>query len=151
MITILAIGKKHEDWVTAGIERYQQRLKPPYDVEWILLPHSSLNEDNARKEESERIMKRMPERAHTVLLDERGKLIDSPGLSEYIENSTNQAQDICFLIGGAYGVSEELAQRANTTLSLSKMVFPHQLVRLILIEQLYRAQEISRGGKYHHQ
>lgn len=151
MISVVAIGKKHEDWVIAGIERYQKRLKPPFDIKWDLLPHSSLDGDQARSEESERIAKRLPVDGYIVLLDERGDSASSPGLSKLIDETTNRAKDIYVVIGGAYGVSNQLHERADKTVSLSGMVFPHQLVRLILTEQLYRAQEISRGGKYHHE
>ena len=151
MITIVAIGKKHEAWVESGIERYQVRLKSPYDVKWVLLPHSSLSGVTARREESTRIMNHIGGDAFVVLLDERGTLEDSPGLSTLIETAANRSRAITFVIGGAYGVNEALHTRADTIVSLSNMVFPHQLVRLILIEQLYRAQEIARGGNYHHE
>lgn len=151
MITILSIGKKHEDWVLPGIERYQKRLKAPYDVKWELLPHSSLSGVQARSEESERMVRRIQDQAFVVLLDERGKKIDSKGLSTMIDAAATQSRTIVLVIGGAYGVSNELHDRADVTISLSDMVFPHQLVRLILTEQLYRAQDIARGGKYHHE
>lgn len=151
MITILSIGKKHEDWVLPGIERYQKRLKAPYDVKWELLPHSSLSGVQARNEESERMVRRIQDQAFVVLLDERGKKIDSKGLSTMIDAAATQSRTIVLVIGGAYGVSNELHDRADVTISLSDMVFPHQLVRLILTEQLYRAQDIARGGKYHHE
>jgi 23S rRNA (pseudouridine1915-N3)-methyltransferase len=75
---------------------------------------------------------------------------DSPGVAALLERHFNAGQSIIVIIGGAYGVDERVHSRANATLSLSKLVFPHQLVRLMCIEQLYRAQEISRGGRYHH-
>jgi len=83
------------------------------------------------------------------LLDERGRNLSSPELSAVIVEHTSQS--IVFIIGGAYGVTDDVRRRANLVWSLSKLVFPHQLVRLILTEQLYRAQEIARGGKYHHE
>lgn len=150
MITILAIGKRHEDWVQPGIERYQKRLQPPFNVKWDLLPHSPLEGLNARREESERITKHITDDAFVVLLDERGKSLDSPQFSQLIENTVSHSRAITVIIGGAYGVSDELHTRSDVVLSLSKLVFPHQLVRLILAEQLYRAQSISRGSKYHH-
>ena len=151
MITIVAIGKKHEDWVVSGINRYEKRLKPPFDARWIHLPHSSLQGDMARQEESERMHGRLPDSAYVVLLDERGTMYDSAGLSGLIEEAANRSRDIYIVIGGAYGVTDSLHARADVIVSLSKMVFPHQLVRLILTELLYRAQEISRGGSYHHE
>lgn len=147
---IIAIGKKHENWVSEGIERYQKRLKMPFNVEWILLPHSSLEGLSARQEESQRILSRLDAYTYIVLLDERGKLIDSPAFSKLLEDQLNISQKIVLIIGGAYGVTEEIRNRANFTLSFSPQVFPHQLIRLMLIEQIYRAQEIAKGGSYHH-
>lgn len=150
MITVIAIGKKHEDWVAAGIERYERRLKRPFDVKWILLPHSSLEGRSARLEESERIRSRLDDRAHVILLDERGTQSTSERMAERLEHLFTASKDVVLIIGGAYGVDDELQARANEVWSLSELVFPHQLVRLLLTEQLYRAQEISRGSGYHH-
>lgn len=149
-LQIISVGKKHEAWVSDGIERYEKRLKRPWNVEWVLLPHSSFEGDRARQEESERILSRLESHDYVILLDETGKNINSPTLSQYIEAQFVAARPVVLVIGGAYGVSPELQQRAHFTWSLSKLVLPHQLVRLVLIEQLYRAQEIAHGGKYHH-
>lgn len=147
---IIAIGKKHESWIAEGIERYQKRLKAPFNTEWVLLPHSSLEGSSARQEESGRILSRLDAYTYIVLLDERGKLIDSPTFSKVLENQLNSSQKVVLIIGGAYGVTEEIRQKAQFTLSLSPQVYPHQLVRLMLIEQLYRAQEITKNSSYHH-
>lgn len=151
MAIILAVGKKHDSWVQEGIERYQKRLRAPFNVEWILLPHSSLEGSRARQEESERIISRLTTDHYVVLLDERGKELSSPALSEHLAICFTSAKQVVFVIGGAYGVTDALRQRADMVMSLSQLVFPHQLVRLILIEQLYRAQQISAGGSYHHE
>lgn len=150
MIRIVAIGKKHEDWVLEGIERYQKRLRAPFDVKWDLLPHSTLEGPQARQKESETILSRLNDDEFVVLLDETGKSYDSPTLSRQLESVFTRGSSLTLVIGGAYGVNEALQQRAQIIWSLSPLVFPHQLVRLILIEQLYRAQEISRGSSYHH-
>lgn len=150
-IRILAIGKKHELWTSEGIERYEKRLKQPFNVEWILLPHSAREGDEARQEESERILARIGETDVVVLLDERGKLLDSPTLSRTLLEPLEQSKRLVIVIGGAYGINKRIYARADVVWSLSPLVFPHQLVRLILIEQLYRAQEISRGNPYHHE
>jgi 23S rRNA (pseudouridine1915-N3)-methyltransferase len=149
-IRVLAIGKKHESWVTEGIERYEKRMKKPFDLKWQLLPHSAREGDSARTEESERILAKVDARDFLVLLDERGKNIDSPTLAKTLQRPFDTSRNITVVIGGAYGVDASVHERADFTWSLSKLVFPHQLVRLILTEQLYRAQEISAGGKYHH-
>lgn len=150
-IKILSVGKKHESWVSEGIERYQKRLRAPFSIEWILLPHSSLEGDRARQEESERILSRLGSDDYVVLLDERGKALDSPGLSHLLGEQLHSSRTVVLVIGGAYGVDQTVHQRANYIWSLSPLVFPHQLVRLLLTEQLYRAQQIALGGSYHHE
>lgn len=150
MITILAVGKKHEPWVASGIERYEKRLRKPFVAEWVLLPHSSREGREARQEESEAILKRLGSNDFVILLDERGELLNSPALSRLIARGFETRAKVTFVIGGAYGVDDRLHQRADAVVSLSPLVFPHQLVRLILAEQLYRSQEIAGGGAYHH-
>jgi len=150
-LKILAIGKKHEAWVAEGIERYQKRLRAPFMLEWVLLPHSSFEGDRARQEESERILSRLQSDDVVILLDERGKLLDSPGLSTLLGEHLHTSRTVVLVIGGAYGVDASIHQRANVVWSLSPLVFPHQLVRLLLAEQLYRVQQISLGGAYHHE
>lgn len=150
-IKILAIGKRHEEWVIEGIQRYQKRLRAPFAVEWVLLPHSSLEGERARLEESERLIERLSADSYVVLLDERGVSLDSPALALKVDQLATQGKAITFLIGGAYGVTDALRKKADLVWSLSPLVFPHQLVRLILTEQLYRAQQILAGGSYHHQ
>lgn len=149
-IKILAVGKKHESWVSEGIERYEKRLRLPYNVEWVLLPHSSLEGDRARQEESGRILGRLKDDDYVVLLDERGKLYDSPALSRLVSEQLNQSKTIVLIIGGAYGVDASVHSRAQAVWSLSPLVFPHQMVRLLVAEQLYRAQQIELGSGYHH-
>lgn len=150
MITIVAVGKKHEGWITDGLERYEKRLAKPWGVKWVLLPHSPAEGVGARQDESERILQRLKPNDFVVLLDERGKLFDSPALAKQMEMVFPTGKNIVCVIGGAYGVNEALTDRANLVWSLSPLVFPHQLVRLILIEQIYRAQEIALGHPYHH-
>ena len=149
-IRILAIGKKHESWVSEGLERYEKRLKKPFASEWALLPQSAREGITARQEESERILQRLSDDDYVVLLDERGKLSDSPALAQLLLTPLESSRRVTLIIGGAYGVDETVHARANVVWSLSPLVFPHQLVRLILAEQLYRAQEISAGNPYHH-
>jgi 23S rRNA (pseudouridine1915-N3)-methyltransferase len=150
-LKILAVGKKHESWVLEGIERFSKRLQAPMNAEWIFLAHSALTGLSARQDESERLLSRLNANDYVILLDERGRELDSPGLAALIERQLAISRKIIFIIGGAYGVDDRIRQRADTIWSLSPLVFPHQLVRLILIEQLYRAQEINSGGPYHHE
>ena len=149
-IRIIAVGKKHESWVVEGISRYEERLKRPFNIEWVLLPHSAYDGLTARQEESGRIAKRINDSDFVVLLDEKGENIDSPALSKLLLSPLEISKNVVIIIGGAYGVDDTVTERANFVWSLSRLVFPHQLVRLILAEQLYRAQEIAGGKPYHH-
>ncbi|WP_237186187.1 23S rRNA (pseudouridine(1915)-N(3))-methyltransferase RlmH [Rothia nasimurium] len=148
-IKIIAIGKKHEKWVKDGIDRYETRLRKPWDITWQYLPHSSLAEEAARAEESRRILEKVDRDDYLVLLDERGKMLNSPALARLLEAQLG-FKKVVLVIGGAYGVDDSVRARANTVWSLSDLVFPHQLVRLIITEQIYRAGEIAAGRPYHH-
>ena len=150
-IKIIAIGKKHEDWVVSGISRYSERLRAPWSVEWVLLPHSAREGVTARQEESRAILSRIGDRDLVILLDEHGRSYDSPALSRLFEHSLASGRPVVVVVGGAYGVDDSLTSRADSVWSLSSLVFPHQLVRLILAEQLYRAQGIANGHPYHHE
>lgn len=149
-IRILAVGRRHESWVDEGIERFERRLHKPFTVAWQLLPHSARNGDAAREEESARILDKLNPDEFVVLLDERGRNLSSPELAQSISEPLNRSQKVTCIIGGAYGVTEAVRTRADITWGLSRLVFPHQLVRLIVTEQLYRTQEIVGGGPYHH-
>ena len=148
---ILAVGKKHESWVLEGIDRYQKRLKTPFIPEWVFMAHSSLDGLRAREDESGRILSRLDAYDFIILLDERGKVLDSPAFAEVLKTQLDHSRKVLVVVGGAFGVNDELRQKADFVWSLSPLVFPHQLVRLILIEQLYRAQQITLGGSYHHE
>lgn len=147
-IRIITVGKKHEPWIKEGINRFLVRLRQPFDANFEYIVNSPRNGQAAREEESGKILKLIKGEEFIILLDERGKNITSTELSGLL--STNVDKQIVIIIGGAYGVDENLRNRANFTWSLSNLVFPHQLVRLILAEQLYRAQEIHKGSGYHH-
>lgn len=151
MIQIVCVGKKHESWVQAGIERYQTRLRAPWDVRWELLPHSSHSGPSARQDESERLLRRLDEQSYVILLDETGQQFDSPKLTQSLIGQLDYGKTITIIIGGAYGVDQSVRDRADLVWSLSPLVFPHQLVRLILVEQLYRCSQIAAGSSYHHQ
>ncbi|MBB1567557.1 23S rRNA (pseudouridine(1915)-N(3))-methyltransferase RlmH [Candidatus Saccharibacteria bacterium] len=151
MITIIAVGKRHEPWLVDGIARYEQRMIHAWQLQWKLLPASQRSSDAARREESQQILRALSPQAYVVLLDERGTMLDSPALSRSLHQPMAQGKSLVLIIGGAYGVTEAVMERANLVWSLSRLVFPHQLVRLILAEQLYRAQQIAAGHPYHHQ
>lgn len=148
---ILVVGKKHEAWVSEGIIRYQKRLKAPFNPEWILMAHSPSDGVAAREDESGRILSRLEAYDFIILLDERGKALDSPTFARVLKDELDHSRKVLIIIGGAFGVTDELRSRAQLVWSVSPLVFPHQLVRLILTEQLYRAQQITLGGSYHHE
>ena len=142
MIHIIAGGKKHLDWVNIAVSEYQKRLKKPFNIEWELIEEEKLNQYLAKWPFSGQ--------QYVILLDERGKNLSSPELSGILSQQFVNSKEVVIIIGGAFGVSEEIRQKSNLVWSLSRLVFPHQLVRAILAEQVYRAQEIWNGGKYHH-
>lgn len=149
------IGKGHESYVKEGVELFTKRIANYYPVEWtiIAMPKNvaTLSETDLKKKEGEIILNALQKEDYLVLLDERGKQLRSEGVAAFIQSRGNESvKNIVFLIGGAYGVSDTVMQRANYKWSLSTLVFPHQLVRLILVEQVYRACSINRNEKYHH-
>lgn len=154
-IQLWSIGKNHESYVQEGIEDFTSRLSKYFPVKWHLIPTPKnagmLSEMDLKKKEGETILEFLKKDDYLVLLDERGKSLTSEKLADFIQTRANEStKTLVFLIGGAYGVDEAIFKRANFTWSLSHLVFPHQLVRLILAEQLYRACTILRNEKYHH-
>jgi 23S rRNA (pseudouridine1915-N3)-methyltransferase len=152
-LAILSVGKAHESYIKEGVELFTKRIGHYYPIDWQLITPSKLTEPiQIKKAEAANILKSITATDVLVLLDETGKMLSSPGLSKLIQQKANQsAQRIVFLIGGAYGVEDEIKKRANFTWSLSELVFPHMLVRLILAEQVYRACSILANEKYHHE
>jgi 23S rRNA (pseudouridine1915-N3)-methyltransferase len=150
-IVIMSVGKKHDASLESAIAEYSERLNRAIPTTWELITPSGFDEQKARQQESLAIDVKLKPSDVVWLLDERGKQLTSPALAAQINVLQYQGvQRLVFVIGGAYGVDEELRKRANTLWSLSELVFPHQIVRLLLAEQLYRATEINRGSGYHH-
>ncbi len=154
-IQFWSVGKADEPYIKEGVAAFTKRIAHYYPVEWNIIPPPKnagmLKETDLPKKEAEMIMGFLQKEDWLVLLDEKGKQLSSEGLATFIQARANESiKNIIFLIGGAYGVSEEIKKRANYKWSLSQLVFPHQLVRLILAEQLYRACTIIRNEKYHH-
>jgi 23S rRNA (pseudouridine1915-N3)-methyltransferase len=150
-----SVGKNHEPYVKEGIELFTKRISNYYPVEWNIIPMpknaASLSQTDLKRKEGEIITGLLQKDDYLVLLEETGKMPGSEDLANFIQQRANEStKNMVFLIGGAYGVSADVKQRANYTWSLSKLVFPHQLVRLILAEQVYRACSINRNEKYHH-
>lgn len=151
MIRILAVGKRHDSTLQDAIEDYRKRLKPPFSVEWQLLPHSHFSADAARQDESYRLLEKLQPDDHVVLLDERGTLLNNTGLLQALSEPLNASRRVTIIIGGAYGVDDTLHSRADLVWSLSPLVLPHQLVRLVTVEQIYRTYALSMGHPYHHE
>jgi 23S rRNA (pseudouridine1915-N3)-methyltransferase len=145
-IACLSVGKKHDPKLVDAIAEYEKRLKSFCDFSWQLIA------PNNKSSESALILKFLDKDDIAVLLDERGKLFGNQQLAQYLEMIQNQSiKRLVFIIGGAYGVDENVFRRANVLLSFSPLVFPHQIMRLLLVEQLYRSYSILSGGHYHHE
>lgn len=154
-IQFWSVGKKHEPYVSAGIEDFTNRISKYYPVQWTIIPvpknAGMLSDMDLKKKEGETILEWLEKDDYLVALDERGKMLSSEGLAKLVQTRANEStRKLVFLIGGAFGIDTAVLKRANFTWSLSDLVFPHQLVRLILAEQVYRACTIIRNEKYHH-
>ncbi len=154
-LVFCSVGKAHELYVKEGVEMFTKRITHYYSADWqIITPPKNagvLTEKELKQKEGESILNNLQNDDYLVLLDERGKLFKSEDLATFISSRANESnKKVIFLIGGSYGVSEEVIKRANYKWSLSPMVFPHQLVRLILAEQIYRACTIIKNENYHH-
>lgn len=144
-ISIITVGKKHDPNLAGAIEVYETRLKSFCDFSWTFIPSSDA------EKESVAILRAIKPEDAVVLLDESGYLASSSQLALYLERSQNSSvKHVAVIIGGAYGVNRAVFDRADAVISLSKMVFPHQIVRLLAVEQLYRAYSILAGNGYHH-
>lgn len=144
-VLIVSPGKTHDRTVLEAITEYEKRLTKKLSLEWSL-PGASSKEDEAKT-----ILKTIKAGDFVVLLDERGRTLDTRGLATLLDKHLQAGtKRLVFVIGGAFGVDQSVADRADLTLQLSALTFPHMLVRLILAEQLYRAGSVLDGGKYHH-
>jgi 23S rRNA (pseudouridine1915-N3)-methyltransferase len=154
-LQFINIGKPHDEALKKAIDDFSKRINNYYSCEWLIIAPvknaASLGEAELKKQEAKAIMSKLNKDDFLILLDETGKQLSSAELADLILQKTNAAmRSLVFLIGGAFGVSNEIKQRANFTWSLSKLVFPHMIARLILAEQVYRACTILRNEKYHH-
>lgn len=154
-ISFWSVGKNNETYVKEGVEDFTRRISRYFKTEWVIIPMPKnsgiLPEIELKKKEGEAIMQLLTKDDYLVALEERGKQLSSEGLAEFIQARANEStKKIIFLIGGAYGIDEQVLKRADFKWSLSQLVFPHQLVRLILSEQVYRACTILKNEKYHH-
>lgn len=152
-LLLLAIGKQHDSLLADAINDYTKRLQYYSKPSWRLIDAAKgkITLDVARRTESNAIRAEITSDDFIILLDERGQQLSSPALAKLLETRQQQAtKRVVFIIGGAYGVDDDLRKRADLVWSLSNLVFPHQLVRLILVEQVYRAFTIIKNEPYHH-
>ena len=154
-IQIMAMGRPRETFIVQGVEHYRTRLRPLLTADWLFLPDSSKGKNvdvEQRKElEARDFLRHIAPEDILFLLDERGKQFSSKELSEKIYGTIAQGRGkLILLIGGPYGTSKVLQERADELISLSRLTFTHEMSLLLLSEQLYRAAMIHSGSKYHH-
>lgn len=154
-ITLLVVGKTTNEHLIALIDEYQQRLKHYISFSLQVIPElknaKSLTETQQKSLEAEMILRSIAPNTDLILLDEHGEMYRSVEWATFIEKKMATGHDVCFVIGGPYGFADAVYQRANGKVSLSKMTFSHQMVRLFFVEQIYRAMTILRGEPYHHE
>ena len=155
-IRLLAVGKTDHQAIKSLIDEYQKRLGFYIKFELEIIPDlkntKNLNESTQKEREGEQILKKLQPSDELILLDEKGKQYSSVDFSEFVQKKMNSGlKQLIFVIGGPYGFSESVYGRANGKISLSKMTFSHQMVRVFFIEQLYRAFTILKNEPYHHQ
>ena len=155
-IRIVAVGKLKEKYLREGVAEYEKRLAPFASVELLETREEYMaeNPSEAQRQETlakegERLLRLVPERSFLIVLDVKGKLLSSEALAKELAARALQGQsDLTFLIGGAFGLSPAVRDRADLRISFSPMTFTHQMVRLLLYEQIYRAFKINRGVNY---
>ncbi|SEL80277.1 23S rRNA (pseudouridine1915-N3)-methyltransferase [Chitinophaga rupis] len=155
-IQLWSIGKENDPYIKEGIAIYQKRLQHYVDFELRLIPTvkqaASLSIPELKKQEAKIILDLLQPQDYLLALDEHGKMMTTLQLADFLQQRTNAAtRQLVLLIGGAFGLDASILQRAQGKLSLSQLTFPHQLVRLIVTEQLYRAYSVLHNEKYHHQ
>ena len=154
-ITLLVVGKTTDERLTSLISDYKQRLSHYVPFEFAVIPDlknaKSLTVDQIKSAEGELILRALTPAMDVILLDEHGREYRSIEFADYLQKKMSSGKDLTLVIGGPYGFSKEVYQRANGKLSLSQMTSSHQMIRLIAIEQIYRAMTILRGEPYHHE
>ena len=153
-INLLCVGKTDDKEIQNLIKYYQNRLPKHWNFEIVEIPDvknaKNLSPDLLKKEEAKLFLNQTENSDFVVLLDEKGKQFTSREFAAKIENWMNSSvKKVSFFIGGAYGFSDEIYERANEKMSLSKMTFTHQMIRLFFVEQIYRADQILQGKPYH--
>ena len=154
-ILLMTLGKTTDARLSALIDDYQQRLKHYIPFEFVVVPDiknaKSLTQDQLKTAEGEAILSRLTPAMDALLLDEHGREFRSIEYADFLQRKMAAGRDLVLIIGGAYGFSQAVYDRANGKISLSLMTFSHQMIRLMAIEQIYRAMTILRGEPYHHE
>ncbi len=155
-VTLITLGKLKEKYLRDAVDEYQKRLSRYCKLDIVELNPISLPEkpsqseiDAALLKEADLIEKRIPDNSIIAALCIEGKSLSSEDLANFVSTNTNNGKNMCFIIGSSYGLSNTIKQKADLRLSLSAMTFPHQLFRVMLLEQIYRAFKINEGGTYH--
>jgi 23S rRNA (pseudouridine1915-N3)-methyltransferase len=154
-ITLLVVGKTTDQRLQTLIEDYQQRLKHYIPFEMVVIPDlrnaKALTQTQIKEQEGIEILRRITPSMDVILLDEHGREYRSIEYAQWIQKKMSAGRDITFIVGGPYGFSTAVYERADGKISLSKMTFSHQMIRLFFTEQIYRAMTILRGEPYHHE
>ncbi len=152
---LIVVGKTNDKNIIKGIEDYVSRIKHymPFDIQVIpeLKNTKSLSVDNQKEMEADQILKNISSADTLVLLDEHGTEYRSIEFAKWIERKQQTARSLTFVVGGPYGFAQKVYDRADSLISLSKMTFSHQMIRLLFVEQIYRACTIIKGEPYHHE
>jgi len=150
MIRIITVGKLKEDYLKDAKDEYLKRLGKYTKIEIIEVEDSKIDQENiALEEEKDRILKNILPKSYIITLEIDGKELSSIELSNLIDKIQIEYSDITFIIGGSYGIHKDIKEKANYHLSFSKLTFPHQLFRILLLEQIYRSYKILNNEKYH--
>ncbi|MDO8468973.1 MAG: 23S rRNA (pseudouridine(1915)-N(3))-methyltransferase RlmH [Candidatus Peribacter sp.] len=151
-ITLLCVGPIKTKWIAEGCAHFLGRIGHDAKMEVIEVPAGKQTDPlRQQKEESDRLLESVEKREGDLwVLDERGKAMTSPVFASSLGSARDTGRTVIFVLGGAYGLTDAVRKRANRILTLSDMTFPHELCRLIFLEQLYRATEINKGSGYHH-
>ena len=150
MIKIICVGKIKEDYLNKGIDEYKKRISKYHNIEIYELQDEGLRDKQTTiKKEKEKILKIINPKDYLIALDINGKEMNSIQLAKKIDEIFISNSNITFIIGGSYGIDDSIKDLANLKLSFSKLTFPHQLFRIILLEQIYRAFKINNNEEYH--
>jgi len=153
-IRIICLGKTKQNFIEDGIKEYQKRISKYTKLEWQILPDVKLTGSKTmeivKEQEASILEKKLSTSSVIIVLDENGKEYSSVKFAKFLEEKLNFGKDITFVIGGVYGLSKRILQKADIILSFSRFTFTHQMIRFLLSEQLYRSFTIIKGKKYHY-